>query len=83
MLVIYKTEPILHTDGIFGMHRDRIPDAGWSELRSSRLEGKVEDLPATPELLQILLEDLAYAYGENSTKFIEKLREFNLTVIQK
>lgn len=86
MLVFYKREPVLDIsivqDADFGLHRDRTPDRDWSELRRGRIQDKAEDLPATPELLQILLEDLAYTYGNNTSVFVKKLKEFNLTVIQ-
>lgn len=57
----------------FGLNRDRNPDRDWSELRLTR---ETEEIESTPELRQILLEDLAYAYGSNTKKFTEKLKEF-------
>ena len=61
----------------FGLNRDRQPDSSWNELRNTRLDQAVE-LELTPELKQVLLEDLAYAYGQDSEKFTEKLKEFKL-----
>lgn len=37
-----------------------------------------KEVELTPELKQILLEDLAYAYGRNTNKFGQKLKEFYL-----
>lgn len=62
---------------LFAVNRDRQPDNGWGELHNSRLETAVE-MELTPELKQLLLEDLAFAYGQDSKKFIEKLEEFDL-----
>lgn len=61
----------------FGLNRDRNPDRDWPELRSSRLDS-AKEVEMTDELKQILLEDLAYTYGNDTNKFALKLKEFNL-----
>lgn len=85
MLVFYGNQPCLdievcQTPGPnfnrkYGLNRDRNPDRDWSELRNTDLSiAKV--VKDTPELRQILLEDLAYTYGRDTKKFSEKLKEF-------
>ena len=59
----------------FGLNRDRTPDASWGELRKTRLY-IAEEVELTPELKLILLEDLAYVYGNNTKEFNAKLKEF-------
>ena len=81
MLVFYGIEPVLditiQEDGRkFGLHRDRNPDSGWSELRHSHMNERCKEIPDTPELRQILLEDLAYTFGKNSVDFKTKLKEY-------
>jgi len=61
----------------FGLNRDRFPDSCWDELRITTME-RAKEVELTNELKVTLLEDLAYAYGQNSKKFSEKLREFKL-----
>ena len=61
----------------YGINRDRYPDSGWGEIRSSRLSNATE-VELTDELKVILLEDLAYGYGYDSELFNKKLKEFNL-----
>ena len=85
MVVFYGNEPCLditicsskgpNFNKKYGLHRDRLPDAGWGELRSSLLSG-AKVVAETPELRQLLLEDLAFAYGRDTKKFAEKLTEF-------
>lgn len=62
----------------FGLNRDRNPDTDWPELRNTSLEC-AKEVEFTDEIKQILLEDLAYIYGSNSSKFSVKLKEFNLS----
>lgn len=61
----------------FGLNRDRCPDKDWSELRNTSLE-HAKEVELTKELKQILIEDLAYAYGSNTSLFSSKMKEFNL-----
>ena len=63
----------------YGLNRDRKPDADWSEWRSS-LMNNAKDTEVTPELLQILIEDLANYYGENPKLFSNKLTEFGIEI---
>lgn len=79
--VNYGFQPILHIDEEgMGLNRDRNPDNGWSELRRTRIENNesIKEVELTPKMKQILIEDLAYAYGNDSTKFSKKLKEFEL-----
>ena len=87
MLVFYGNQPCLDLEVCktpgpnfnksYGLNRDRQPDSGWSELRRTDCTvGRF--VKETPELRLILLEDLAYAFGSNTEKFKEKLKEFNL-----
>lgn len=62
----------------YGLNRDRCPDRDWGEYRSTSMD-LTKDTELTPELLQILVEDLANYYGENSKLFSEKLKEFGIT----
>jgi hypothetical protein len=62
----------------YGVNRDRNPDRDWSELRKSRISTNTKEVEMTPELKIILLEDLAYTYGQDSKKFNAKLKEFKL-----
>ena len=61
----------------YGLNRDRNPDRDWNELRSSDMSN-VKEVVLTKKLKQILLEDLAYTYGNDSHKFSLKLKEFKL-----
>lgn len=70
-------EIITEKDVEFGLNRDRNPDSGWNELSISTME-RAKEVELTDELKVTLLEDLAFAYGQNSKKFSEKLREFKL-----
>lgn len=83
----YMGQPILEVSkGIsageetdFGIFRDRCPDRDWSELQRTNMElNKIEDSELTPKLKLILLGDLAYAYGSNTRKFEEKVKEYGL-----
>lgn len=58
-----------------GLSRDRNPDRDWPELRRTHLQYLKE---VTSKLKQVLIEDLAFAFGNNSEKFYQKLKEFNL-----
>ncbi len=72
--VAHLNQPILDIDEKgFGLNRDRDPDRDWGELRWSK---EFKEVEITPKLLQTLLEDLAYAYGSDTKKFTEKLKEF-------
>jgi hypothetical protein len=59
----------------YGLNRDRNPDRDWSELRRSCMSACLE-VEETPELRKILLEDLAYTYGSDTSIFSSKLIEF-------
>jgi len=61
----------------YGTHRDRNPDRDWSELRISCMS-EAKEVELTFELRLILLCDLAYAYGNNTNKFMSKIKEFEL-----
>lgn len=77
--VNHKNQPILDVLNGFGLNRDRTPDSGWGELRSTNMElGSISEVELTEELLYILIEDLAYAYGQDSYKFRIKLMEFKI-----
>jgi hypothetical protein len=88
ILVIYGKEPILNIQieqsegpnkgNKYGLHRDRNPDRDWSELRSSLINDRCKEVELTLALKIILLEDLAYTYGQDTKKFNAKLREFQL-----
>ena len=79
-------QPIIHTEASassgsrFGVNRDRFPDSGWDELRTTNLDfNKTTVLKLdTKELKLTVLEDLAYAYGRNTKKFSEKIEEFKI-----
>ena len=86
-------EPVVETkrmvsggvEKLFGLHRDRMPDAGWGEWRWSDIEGAVEvdTKEMTPEkasdLTTIVVEDLLQHYTYNNPKKIrEKLEEFGI-----
>lgn len=86
MLVFYRTQPCLDISELdvttgpnvgkkYGLNRDRNPDRDWGELRNTILDN-AKEVEETYELRQILLEDLAYTYGRDTTKFTEKLKEF-------
>lgn len=86
MLIFWANQPCLDISELdvttgpnvgkkYGLNRDRNPDRDWSELRNTILSS-AKEIEETPELRQILLEDLAYTYGNNTTKFREKLKEF-------
>lgn len=82
--VLYGRHPIIdietHSKTVFGIYRDRMPDSGWNEIQMRNMD-LVEDKAITEVDLddkwkQILLEDLAYCYGKNSSKFRERLLTF-------
>ena len=84
---VYGIQPILDIqDGIsagktvpFGLNRDRTPDNGWSELRSTNMASDtIKEVPLDAKMKLILLQDLAYAYGQDSEKFAAKLVKFGL-----
>ena len=77
ILVFYDNQPCL--DKSTGLNRDRNPDNGWTELRNTVLT-QAKETELTPELKQVLLEDIAYVYGNNSKQFTAKLKEFNLII---
>ncbi len=84
--VIYENEPILEIKENmsagkmvpFGLHRDRMPDAGWDEFRWSNMEGsvKIKEVELTEELKKILIEDICSYY--RGTECYNKLKEFDL-----
>lgn len=61
----------------FGLNRNRNPDNNWGQLTST-CTSYAKKVELTSELKQILIEDLAYAYGNSSELFTAKLKEFNL-----
>lgn len=77
-------KPILHIDDDgFGLNRDRNPDNGWGQLVRTRLDStKITNIDISLvmniEYKIILLEDLAYVYGNNTNQFRNKLIEFGL-----
>lgn len=73
--VFSKNQPCLDIVGEYGINRDRNPDSGWGQLRKTFIDYS-EEVELTDKLRVILLEDLAYVYGENTEKFNQKLREF-------
>ena len=81
VFVIYGKEPILDIDKDgMGLHRDKIPDSGWGELRRTNINmcmDKIKEVDLN-DVKQTLLEDLAFAYGSDSAKFCTKLKEFGL-----
>ena len=65
----------------FGVTRDRQPDNGWGEMHKINLElsaEKIKETELNEHIKMKLLGDLAYAYGQNTNKFEQKLKEFNL-----
>lgn len=61
------------------LHRDRVPDRDWGELRRGRLD-LCKEVEANPELITRLVEDLAFAYGQNTKLFKSKLEEFGISI---
>lgn len=61
----------------YGLNRDRNPDTDWGELRSTSMDS-AKKVELTENFKKILLEDLAYAFGSDTNKFSQKLKEFNL-----
>ena len=77
-IIISHGNPILDINAdLMGLNRDRNPDRDWPELRRSNIN-YCKEVELTDELKKILIEDLAFAFGNNSEKFYQKLREFNL-----
>jgi hypothetical protein len=85
----YNGQPILEVvKGIsagkevdFGVTRDRQPDNGWGQMHKVNLElsaEKIKETKITEHIKIKLLGDLAYAYGRNTNKFEQKLKEFEL-----
>ena len=65
----------------FGVFRDRQPDRDWGQVQQVNLElsaEKIKEQPLTEELRIKLLGDLAYVYGNNASRFEQKLKEFEL-----
>lgn len=63
----------------FGLVRDRNPDRDWGELSKVNMEMcRIEEVELTKQLKTTLLEDLAYAFGNNTEKFNQKLKEYDL-----
>lgn len=63
----------------FGLIRDRQPDNGWGELQRVNIRSPtIKETELTNELKMILLEDLAYAFGQDSKKFTDKLKDFKI-----
>ena len=79
--VFYANEPVLEvkteTNGkLYGLHRDRNPDAGWGELRWSLMDERVKEVELTPELRKILVEDICTSFPDH--RVYDKLKEFDL-----
>lgn len=78
--VFYNIEPILDTKNengrLFGLHRDRQPDAGWGELRWTFIDERVKEVDLTSELRKILIEDICVSFPDH--KIYNKLKEFDL-----
>ena len=77
--VFYRTEPCLEVKDGFGLHRDRNPDSGWNEWRKTTID-LMEEVVLTPELAQILIEDIAHYYGQDSKLFTEVMNKFKLQI---
>lgn len=87
IFVFYNNQPCLdinqcETEGVnymasYGLNRDRNPDTDWGELRRTRLT-EAKEVELDERLRLILLEDLAFAFGNDSKKFRNKLYEFKL-----
>ena len=75
-IVQYKTEGVNYMAS-YGLNRDRNPDRDWGELRRTRLT-EAKEVELDERLKLILLEDLAFAFGNDSKKFRDKLYEFKL-----
>ena len=84
IFAVYGTQPILEVDNDgMGLNRDRQPDSGWGELRRTRMGvTQVKEIDLTQEMKQILLEDLAFAFGDRSDKFMERVLHFELLIIE-
>lgn len=68
-------DPIKNVD--YGINRDRNPDSGWGEFRSTLIgAGYDKDTELTPELKKILIEDIMEYY--NGEKALQKLIELDL-----
>jgi len=88
IFVFYNNQPVLdyyieQKEGVnkgnkYGLNRDRNPDRDWTQLRNSLMNENCKEVELTNELKIILLEDLAFAFGNNTSKFNQKLREFGL-----
>ena len=79
--VFYGNEPIIEVKTevngkLYGLHRDRKPDAGWGELRWSLMDERVKEVDLTPELIKILVEDICASLPDY--RIYDKLKEFNL-----
>lgn len=85
----YYGQPILETvkrisagkEIDFGICRDRNPDCGWGEMHQVNLSMNnigLKESELDAELKLRLLEDLAYAYGNNTEKFRFYLLKFDL-----
>ncbi len=79
--VFYTNEPVLEvkteTNGkLYGLHRDRHPDAGWGELRWTFMDERVKEVELTPELRKTLVEDICVSLPDH--RIYDKLKEFDL-----
>lgn len=76
---VYGIQPILEEKDGMGLNRDRIPDRDWNELRrTNMLSDSIKEVNLTTEMKVTLIGDLAFAYGQDTNKFIEKLVEFDI-----
>lgn len=78
---INGTQPILEIteegSRLMGLSRDRFPDSGWNELRRTNMQGgNVREVELTDELLKTCMEDLAYAFGSNSSEYSKAVDAF-------
>ena len=88
---LFGTEPILEVQtakerglsdqtGLFGLHRDRKPDAGWDEFRWTRIDGgrpeTFKEVELNEDLRKIFIEDICAHYPND--KVYEKLKKYDL-----
>jgi len=83
IVVFYNIEPCLEVhfeerqNCNFGVHRDRHPDSGWGEFRSTRMDKEYcKEVELTPKLKKILIEDICTYY--NGEQAYKKLVELDL-----
>lgn len=86
-ILVYNGQPILDIIKSisagkkvdFGVYRDRYPDNGWGEIRQVNLKlSKPKKEKLTNELKLMLLGDLAFVYGNNTSRFEDKLKKLDL-----